>query len=104
MPTPWSPTAGSAPATGTANRSLDRRRRDGACSMHALALRAERPFDGRLKCCHAPLTDALAARGYRLRLHERHLGDAVAGDDVAVRQQVAGGVRVQIVKILVAPV
>jgi hypothetical protein len=73
-------------------------------SMHEFELHAESPLDSRPKCCHAPLTDALAPRRYRLRLSERHLGDAVTGDDVAIRQQVVGGVCVPIVKILVAPV
>src|SRR5260370_32147491 len=73
-------------------------------SMHAFALRAERALDGRPKCCHAPLADTLAPRRNRLRLSERHLGDAVTGDDVAVRQQIARRVRVLIVKIFVTPV
>src|SRR6266436_9970188 len=72
-------------------------------SMHAFELHAESSLDGLPKCCHAPLTDALAPRRYRLRLSERHLGDAVTGDNVAIRQQVEGGVRVLIVEILVAP-
>src|ERR1700730_14644476 len=83
------------------SRDFDRR---SPPSMHAFELHSERPLDGRLKCCHAPLIDALAPRRYRLRFSERHLGDAVAGDDVAIRQQVAGGVCVPVIKILVAPV
>src|ERR1700676_3779799 len=61
-------------------------------SMHAFELHAKSSLDGLPKCCHTPLTDAFAPRRYRLRLSERHLGDAVTGDDVAIRQQVAGGV------------
>jgi len=73
-------------------------------SMHAFELRAERPASTAPECCNAPLTDAFATRAaYRLRLSERYLGDAVPGDDVAIRQQVAGGVLVLIVEILWAP-
>src|SRR5882757_10517031 len=73
-------------------------------SMHEFELRAESSLHGCPKCCHAPLTDALAPRRDRLRLSERHLGDAVTGNDVAIRQQIVGGVCVPVIEILVAPV
>jgi len=86
-------------------RHWDRSDRAGSGSrkrlMRATALCFKGAGDGGLERAHRPLAQVFAHHGYHLRLLERHFGDAVACDDLAVRQQTARNALVGIVGVFV---